>query len=221
MTIKAVLFDLDGTLVDSNDYHVAAWYEVFRDEGFTVSKDTIYAQIGKGADMLVPALLPGADDLKSERLGKAQGEIYKFRFRDCVRPFPSARDLLVRTRDAGKQVVLATSASRADLDIYIELLDARDLVVEVTCADDVEHTKPAADVFAAALKKLPAISAEEAIVIGDTPYDIGAARRCGIGAIGLRSGKFSAEGLRQAGAVALYEDVAALLADFVQSPIAG
>jgi membrane protein len=214
MTIKAVLFDIDGTLVDSNDYHVMAWEEAFAREGAGIGPDAIHQQIGKGADMLIPTLLPDATDVIRQRLTQAHGEIFKGKYLDLVVPFPSARDLLLRTQDSGKQVVLASSASRPELEHYLQLLDANSIVAETTSADDVEHTKPAPDIFASALGKLSGIEAQEAIVIGDTPYDIEAASRCGISAIGVRSGKFPDATLRDAGAVALYDDVAAILSDF-------
>lgn len=220
MTIKAVLFDIDGTLVDSNDYHVQAWAEAFRGVGAAFDAATIHDQIGKGTDMLVPTLLPAADNTEQERLGAAHGDIFKTRFLDQVRPFPGAHDLLARVHASGRQVVLASSASQAELDHYLGLLDARELVAASTSADDVENTKPAPDIFATALDKIAPITAGEAIVVGDTPYDIEAARKCGIAAIGVRSGGFTDAALQGAGAVAVYDDVAALLAGFDESLIA-
>jgi membrane protein len=221
MTIKAILFDIDGTLVDSNDQHVLTWEEVFRDEGETFDRQVIHGQIGKGADMLVPTLMPGTDEDTLERLANAHGEIFKTKFLDVVKPFPGAHDLLVRVHKAGQTVVLASSASKSELDHYLDLLDARDLVAATTSADDVASTKPAPDIFATALGKLDGCNADEVLVVGDTPYDIEAASKCGIGTIALRSGKFSDEALRGAGAVCLYDDVAALLADYDSSPLAG
>ncbi|WP_164549766.1 HAD family hydrolase [Altericroceibacterium xinjiangense] len=219
MTIKAVFFDIDGTLVDSNDYHVTAWEEAFARSGSTVARHEIHGQIGKGADMLIPALLPDADDETRHQLAQAHGTIFKSAFLERVEPFPSARDLLLRTQESGLQVVLASSASQGELDHYLQLLDAQSIVTATTCADDVEHTKPDPDIFASALSKLPGVEASEVIVIGDTPYDIEAARRCGMAAVGLRSGKFPDQSLWEANPVALYDDVAAILADFANSPI--
>lgn len=220
MPIKAILFDIDGTLVDSNDQHVAAWEEVFRQAGKSFDRQTIHDQIGKGADMLVPALMPGSDEQTQERLGEAHGEIFKARFLDGVKPFPGAHDLLVRVHEAGQKVVLASSASKSDLEHYLDLLDASGLVAETTSADDVARTKPAPDIFSKALSKLEDTEAEEVLVVGDTPYDIEAAAKCGIRTVALRSGKFSDEALKKAGALCLYDDVAALLADYDGSPLA-
>jgi membrane protein len=220
MAIKAVLFDIDGTLVDSNDMHVLAWEEAFAGAGSAFDRQTIHDQIGKGSDMLVPTLLPEADAATREELGKAQGDAFTARFLQEVKPFAGAHDLLARVKAAGQTVVLASSASAAELDHYLDLLEARDLVTATTSADDVEHTKPAPDIFAAAMNKIAPISSREAIVIGDTPYDIEAARKCGIAAVGLRSGGFRDAALLAAGAIALYDGVAALLADYDTSPLA-
>ena len=219
MTIKAILFDIDGTLVDSNDHHVLAWEEAFEGVGATFDRQTIHDQIGKGTDMLVPTLLPDTDEAAQEELGDAHGKAFKSKFLKQVKPFVGAHDLLVRVHEAGQQVVLASSASKAELDHYLDLLDVRNLVAATTSADDVENTKPAPDIFATALKKIAPLTADDVIVVGDTPYDIEAAGKCGIAAIGLRSGKFSDQSLQEAGAVALYDDVAALLADYDQSPL--
>jgi membrane protein len=221
MSIQAIFFDLDGTLVDSNDLHVRAWDEAFRKGGHTFDSQVIHDQIGKGSDMLVPSLLPHLDAESVRALGDDCGEIFKTRYLDQVRAFPGAHALLARVHAAGQRVVLASSASGAEVEHYIDLLDARDLVSARTSADDVEHTKPAPDIFAAALRKVAPIGPKEVMVVGDTPYDVEAARACGIPTIALRSGKFTDAALHQAGAVAIYDDVAALLAGYDRSPLAG
>jgi membrane protein len=221
MTIRAILFDIDGTLVDSNDQHILAWEDVFRREGHAIEGKAIHDQIGKGADMLVPALLPGCDETTQKRLGDAHADVFRKRFLDQVKPFPGARELLHRAHASGRKVVLASSASAAELDHYLGLLDARDLIAATTSADEVARTKPAPDIFASALEKVAPIGPAEAIVVGDTPYDIQAAAKCGMGTVALRSGKFSDEALRHAGALCLYEDVAELLASFDKSPLNG
>ncbi|HEU0045265.1 HAD family hydrolase [Sphingomonas sp.] len=215
--IKAILFDLDGTLVDSNDLHILAWEQVFRDEGVAVDRRRIHDQIGKGADHFVPALIPGADATTAERLGEAHGALFKAHYLETVSPFPGASDLLRRVRDSGRQVVFASSASGAELDHYLDLLAARDIVVATTTADDVGSTKPAPDIFAMALGKLDGVDAREALVVGDTPYDIAAAAKCGIAGVAVRSGGFPDAAL--SAAVAIYNDVAALLTDFDTSPL--
>jgi HAD superfamily hydrolase (TIGR01509 family) len=221
MPIKAVLFDIDGTLVDSNDQHVLAWEEVFAGEGAHFDRQVIHDQIGKGADNLVPTLLPGTDEDTHERLGDAHGEVFKARFLQGIKPFPGARDLIARVYAAGQQVVLASSAAKSELEHYTDLLDVSNLVSAATSADDVENTKPAPDIFSTALKKIAPLGPKDVVVVGDTPYDIDAAGKCGIATVALRSGKFSDESLREAGAICIYDDVAALLADYENSPLAG
>lgn len=220
MTIKAIFFDIDGTLVDSNDLHVTAWQEALASAGAHFTRETIHDQIGKGADMLIPALLPDLNEADRERLADAHGELYKSRFLSEVKAFPGARDLLRHVARSGQQVVLASSASRPEVDHYLDLLDAHSLVSASTSADEVERSKPAPDIFAHALGKMAPLLPHEVIVVGDTPYDASAAGKCGIAAVGLRSGKFPDDVLLGAGAIALYDDAAALLAGYDDSPLA-
>ena len=215
MQKKAILFDIDGTLVDSNDLHVTAWDEVLREAGHNFDRATLHSQIGKGGDNYVPALLPEADEEEQERLKKAHGEVFK-RYIHDIRPFPGARELLLKVRDSGRKVVLASSASGEELEKHVENLGAADILDGSTSKDDVGHSKPCPDIFQAALEQA-GVSAEEAVVVGDTPYDIEAARRSGIDAVAVRSGGFPDETLHDA--VAIYDDVGGLLADFDRSPL--
>jgi len=216
--ITTLLFDIDGTLVDSNDYHVRAWQEVFREAGHDFTAEIVHDQVGKGGDNLVPTLLPDLPEEEQEELAQRHGPRYRDKYMDQVRPFPGARDLLARGRQEGFTVALATSANPEELDHYVELLDAKDLIDLTTSKGDVEATKPAPDIFAAAVDKA-GIRPQEALVIGDTPYDVLAANRAGVQAIGLLSGGFSEEDLRAAGAIAVYQDAADLLAHWDSSPI--
>ncbi|MEG3166113.1 HAD family hydrolase [Sphingomonas sp. PB2P19] len=219
MQITAILFDIDGTLVDTNDMHVLAWEEAFAGIGQTFDRQRLHDQIGKGTDMLVPTLLPDLDEDAQEKLGEAHGAAFKAKYLKTAKPFPSAHDLLANAHARGQKVVLASSASGAELDHYLDLLDARDLVAATTSSDDVKRTKPAPDIFATALGKLDGVDASEALVVGDTPYDIEAAGKCGIAAVAVRSGKFADDVLTRAGAIAIYDDVAALLAGYDESPL--
>jgi HAD superfamily hydrolase (TIGR01509 family) len=221
MRIKAILFDIDGTLVDSNDMHVLAWKEAFDGVGRSFGLQTIHDQIGKGADMLIPALMPAVTSEEQKKLGDAHGEVFKARFLDRVEPFPRAHEIIAHARDRGQLVALASSASQAELDHYLGLLDARALVVATTSSADVQNTKPAPDIFSVALAKLPGVDAAEAIVVGDTPYDVEAAKKVGIATVALRSGGFPDDALTSAGAIAIYDDVAALLEDYERSPLGG
>ncbi len=220
MTNRAVLFDIDGTLVDSNRYHIEAWHRVFAAIGRPVDRETIASQIGKGADNLVPALFPDLSgrEAEVERLGELHGTFFKSDYMPRVRPFPHARDLVERVHRSGQRVVLASSASQAELDHYMDLLDIGSMVDLSTTKDDVETTKPAPDIFAVAREKA-GVDAANVVVIGDAPYDMEAAVKCGMGRVGVRSGGFSDDVLTRAGAQTLYDDVADLLARFDESPL--
>lgn len=216
---KAVFFDMDGTLVDSNGFHVEAWQRAFAEAGHGVDRDVIAGQIGKGADNLVPALIADADDEAAERLGEAHGAIFKRDYLGKVCPFPHARDLVAQVRDSGRSVVITSSASEEELQHYLALLDIERLVDVFTTIDDVENSKPAPDIFVVARKKA-GVDADAVIVVGDAPYDMDAARKCGMTRVAVRSGGFDDAALREAGAEHIYANVAAILADFEQSPLA-
>lgn len=219
MRIRAVLFDLDGTLIDTNDMHVLAWEEAFASIGAHFDRKVIHDQIGKGTDMLVPALLPDLGTTEERRLGAMQSAIFKAKYLDRAKPFPGAQDLLARVHAAGLRIVLASSAAQAEIDHYCDLLGAKSMIDATTSADDVKRTKPAPDIFATALDKVTPLKPEEVLIVGDTPYDVEAGAKCGIATLALRSGKFADQALHEAGALAIYDDVAALLADFDNSPL--
>lgn len=214
MQLKALILDIDGTLLDSNWQHVDAWSEAFAKEGYHFDRQVIHDQVGKGGDNLVPTLVPDAPDDVQKRLEKAEGRIYREKYRDTVRPFPGARDLIVEANKRSQKVVLASSANGPDLDFYVDLLDAKELLSSTTSKDDVEHSKPCPDIFEAALEKL-GVGPEEAVVVGDTPFDIAAAAKIGLRTIAVRSGDFTDEQLT--GAVEIYDHVAELLANYDNS----
>lgn len=211
MQKRAILFDIDGTLVDSNDAHVEAWQRAFTAEGFAFTRSQIHAQVGKGADNLVPSLVPDVTDDVQDRLAQAQGEIYKSEFLADVQPFDGAKIVLRRLAEAGQTLLLASSASRAEVDYYIELLDAEGLLSGSTSNDDVPRSKPCPDIFTAALA-LAGVTADKAVVVGDTPYDILGARRAGLDAIAVLSGGFDRSELASCKPLAIYEDVRGLVA---------
>jgi len=217
--IKALFFDVDGTLVDSNEQHVVAWHDAFAEHGFRIDRDAIRSQIGKGADMLVPALLPDASDDVREALAARHGELFKGKHLDTVKPFPQAAALVRHVHESGRRVVLASSADAKEVEHYVTLLGIKDALDAMTTIDDAESSKPAGDIFAAALAKVAPLNPDEVIVIGDTPYDVEAAAKCGIRTVAVRSGGFAEDLLLGSGAIALYDDVADLLAHFDESPI--
>jgi len=219
MSFQAILFDIDGTLVDSNEQHISAWADALRAFGYEFDRQSIHEQVGKGGDNLVPSLLPEASREEVERLGAAEGEAFKARYRSQVRPFPGAKALIERAARDGKQVVLASSASRDELKYWVKLLDVAPLLAATTSRDDVAHSKPSPDIFRAALDKIAPVQPWEAVVVGDTPYDLSAATKCGMASIAVRSGGFADDVLKAAHPLALYDEVAALLAGYERSPL--
>ena len=217
--IRAVLFDIDGTLIDSNDLHVDAWEKAFAEVDAAPGRNVIRGQIGKGGDNLVPTLLPEADEATQKKVASRHGAIFKAECLDRARAFPMATELLAHVRARGQRVVFASSATARELDRYIDRLDARALVNATVSIDDVARSKPAGDIFSVALDKL-ALPTEAVIAVGDTPYDARSAEKSGIPTVGVRSGGFDDAALREAGVVALYDDVAALLAGYADSPLA-
>jgi HAD superfamily hydrolase (TIGR01509 family) len=219
--IKAALFDVDGTLVNSNVLHVEAWREAFSHYGRELSAEEVHAQIGKGGDQLLPVFLSRHElERFGEALEKLRGEIFTRDYLPAAEPFPKVRELFERLKGDGVLIALATSSKQEELASHVEKLGVTDLIDASTNADDVEHSKPSPEIFATALARLEGVEPEEAIVIGDTPYDAIAARKAGLRTIGLLSGGFAEETLREAGAVAIYRDIADLLEHYGSSPLA-
>ena len=210
--IRAILFDIDGTLVDTNDMHAACWREALLRFGHDIPVETIRFQVGKGGDNLLPTLLPDISHEEQEKLEAFRGDLYKTQYMPRAVPFPGVRALFERLREEGLTLLLASSSSEAEVGYYKSLLGVEDLIQATTSKDDVESSKPCPDIFEAALTKLPGMSADEVVVIGDSPWDVVAAAKAGIRAIGFRSGGFEDRVLEEAGACALYDGPEDLLA---------
>ena len=213
----AFIFDIDRTLVDSNELHVDSWDRAFRRFGKQFSREKLRAQIGKGSDQYLPEFLT-PDEIK--RFGKAlddfRSELFKNEYLPKVRPFPKVRELFQRIRNDDKRIVLASSGKKADTKYYIDLLKIGDLIEGYTSGDDAESSKPAPDIFAASLEKLGDMSPADALTVGDTRFDIEAARKAGLKTIAFLCGGTSEATLRKAGAVAIYRDPADFLAHYDQ-----
>jgi HAD superfamily hydrolase (TIGR01509 family) len=216
--VEAVIFDVDGTLIDTNDLHAASWVETFRRFGHAVAPEAVRGQIGKGSDQLMPVFLPrDLVEQRGEEIAAARTALFLRDYVGRARAFPGVRPLFQRLRAAGQRIILATSAKGEELKRYREILGVDDLVDGATTSDDAAHSKPAPDIFQAALGRL---AAEAAIVVGDTPYDAQAAGKAGLRTIGLLCGGFPEAVLREAGCIALYRDPADLLAQYDRSPLA-
>lgn len=205
---RGVLFDVDGTLVDSNYLHVVAWWQAFRSQGHDVAMTDLHRTVGQGSDQFVSTIL-GRDDAK---VRDAHSDFYG-QWKHRLVAFPRAADLLRTAKKAGLSVVLATSASEAEARHLTAAIDAEDAIDVVTTNADVDASKPDPDIVHTALTKA-ALRAQDALFVGDTVWDVKAAQQAGVACIGVCSGGISATELRDAGAVAVYADVAELLDDF-------
>jgi len=219
MPLQAVFLDIDGTLVDSNGFHVTAWSEAFHDYGHQIADEKIRAQIGKGADQLIPGLLPKLEEQARKAIGERHGEIFRTRYLKQVKPLPNATDFVEMVHASGIRVILASSADKAEVGYYIDLLKIGEIIAGMVTNDDVASSKPAGDIFAAALAQVFPLAASEALAIGDTPYDVESALRSDIKTIAVRSGGFSTETLAAAGAAYIYASVKELFDTFDSSPL--
>jgi HAD superfamily hydrolase (TIGR01549 family) len=209
----AFIFDIDGTLVDSNELHVDSWDRAFRRFDKQFPREKLRAQIGKGSDQYLPEFLTSAEiDRFGKELDDYRSDLFKKEYLPKVRPLPKVRELFQRIRDDNKRIVLASSGKKADTKYYIDLLRINDLIEGYTSGDDADKSKPAPDIFAASLKKLGNIS--DAVTVGDTRFDIEAARKAGLRTIAFLCGGTSETILREAGAVAIYRDPVDLLAHY-------
>ncbi len=221
MAAEAAIFDVDGTLVDSVDLHARAWQEAFAHFGHKFAFEEVRAQIGKGGDQLMPVFLSQDElALRGKVIEEYRSQLWTAQYLKKVRPFPEVRDLFQRLLRRGVRVALASSAKGEELAIYKQIAGIDDLVETETSADDAARSKPYPDIFAAALKRL-GTSREDAVVIGDTPWDAIAARRLGVRSIGVLCGGFAEADLLGAGCIALYSGPADLLARLEDSPLLG
>ncbi len=212
---KAIIFDVDGTLIDSVDAHAEAWRRAFATTGRKIPFAALRSQIGKGGDQLMPVFLAKDEvEAEGEAINARRAESLKADFLDDIKGFPQVRALFQRLRDDGLTIVLASSAKGEELGTYKRKADIVDLVQEETSSDDAERSKPHGDIFQAALDRLPGIDPSEAIVIGDTPYDAEAAAKVGLRTIGVLCGGFPEDDLRGAGCFAIYRDPADMLARY-------
>ena len=215
MPIEALLFDIDGTLVDSNPAHVEAWTRAFARHGYQVGPDRIRPEIGKGGDHLVPDILGEAADARDgDSLREMESEVFRRLARERgLRAFPGARAILEEVHRRGMRVALATSSGPDQLDALFEAVgeDFRELADVTTTKEDVAESKPSKDVVAAALERL-ALPPERCALVGDTRWDVAAARRAGVPTLALRCGGSPDDVLLREGAVGIWDDPAALLA---------
>jgi HAD superfamily hydrolase (TIGR01549 family) len=211
------ILDIDGTLVDTNYQHTIAWHRALKDKGASVAAWRIHRHLGMGGDKVVGALC--GDDFEAEHgdeVREAEGEEYKKLIGE-VEPFEGARGLIEDLKHNGHRVILASSAKEEEVEHYLDLLDARELADDWTHSGDVEETKPAPDLVRSALDK--AGDHDEAVMLGDTPWDIEAAEQAGVKTIAVLTGGFSEAELREAGAVAVFENMEQLRSGLADTPL--
>lgn len=215
MATTAIL-DIDGTLVDSNYHHAMSWFWALRQQGMVVPMWRIHRAIGMGGDQLVPSLTSDAFDAEhGDDARAAEATLYMTQIRD-VEPMHDARELVADLKRLGRIVVLASSAKSDEVDHYLDLLDVRDLADDWTTSSDVQATKPEPDLIRAALEKG---GGGPAVMLGDTPWDIEAARKAKVDTVALVTGGFSRAELEDAGAVAVYESISDLRESLEDSPL--
>jgi len=211
----AAILDIDGTLVDTNYHHAIAWYRAFRRHGLTLPLFRIHRHIGMGGDQLVGALAGERWDAEhGDDVRETEGELY-MELIDEVRPLEGARELLEALHERGHALVLASSAKPHEVDHYLDLLQARELADGWTTSGDVENTKPEPDLVAAAVEKA---GGGPAVMLGDSTWDCKAAERAGVPTIGILTGGFSEQDLRDAGAVCVVTELRTLLDDLDATP---
>ena len=215
---RVAVLDVDGTLIDSNDAHARAWVDVGREFGREIDFAHVRRLIGMGGDKVLPEVT-GIEEESDEgqRIKERRGEIFRETYLPRLQPFPDARALLERLRDDGYTLVVATSASEEDMEPLLRQAGIHDLIEQKTSSGDAEESKPDPDIVQAALQSAHA-RPEEAIMLGDTPYDVEASGRAGVRCVALRCGGWNDAEL--GGAVAVYDDPADLLANYARSPFA-
>ena len=214
---RAAILDIDGTLVDTNYQHTLAWYLAFRQSDIILPLWKIHRSIGMGGDQFVPHLI-GEDE--NEKVGddiRAAEKALYLAMIEQVEPFDEAREFIVDLKESGHTVVLASSAKANELDHYLDLLDVRDVVDAWTSSADVEQTKPEPDLVNAALEK--AGTDDEAVMVGDTVWDVKAARNAGIDTICVMTGGFGGDELRESGALGVYDSIADLRKKIAETPL--
>jgi HAD superfamily hydrolase (TIGR01509 family) len=218
--ITAIIFDIDGTLIDSVDLHAEAWRVSLARFGKKVTFAEVRRQIGKGGDQLMPVFL-SRQELQDfgDELEQYRSDLFKKEFLPRVKPFPCVRQLFQRIRQDDKRIALASSAKGNELKTYKSIAAIEDLVETETSSDDAEKSKPYPDIFQAAVARLGDVSVDNVLVVGDTIYDAEAAGKAHMRTIGVMCGGWSEIDLRQAGCIAVYRDPAGLLHAYNASPI--
>ncbi len=215
---RAVILDVDGTLVDSNDAHAKAWVQALAEYGYTVPFEKVRPLIGKGGDKVLPEVAGISEDSpEGQKISQRRSEIFKERYLPHIRAFPCARELLQHMRERGLKLAVASSSKPDELRALLQLVGAADLVEEKTSSKDAKDSKPSPEPVQVTLQRL-GYPPDQVVMLGDTPYDIESAQKVGVATIALRSGGWSDFDL--ANAIAIYDNTADLLEHYDSSPLA-
>jgi phosphoglycolate phosphatase-like HAD superfamily hydrolase len=221
MPLQGVMLDVDGTLVLSNDVHARAWVEVFSEYGYDVKFEQVRPLIGMGGDQIIPKFAPGLSDKegKGKEIADRRKELVINKYGPHVRSANGTRDLITKMQDRGLRLLVATSAKKQELEVLLKAAGVDDLLSSdnATTSSDAETSKPEPDIVEAALNKL-GLPPQEAVMLGDTPYDIESANKAGVSVIAFRCGGFDDSQLQNA--IAIYDDPADLVAQYDRSPLA-
>jgi phosphoglycolate phosphatase-like HAD superfamily hydrolase len=214
--LKVAILDVDGTLVDSNDLHAWSWVEALQSEGYKARFEIVRPLIGMGGDRLMPKIsgLP-EDSPKGKKISERRKKIFSEKFLPRVKAFEGVRELLLKMKSSGLRLFVASSSGADLLDPLLERAQVKDLIDGTTSKDDAGSSKPAPDLIKAALRQA-GVRAEEAIMLGDTPYDIEASLRADVRIVALASGGWPSDQLKDAHAI--YRDPSDLLQNFDTSP---
>jgi HAD superfamily hydrolase (TIGR01509 family) len=217
-TVRGVLLDIDGTLVDSNDAHAHAWVRALAEAGKPVPFETVRPLIGMGGDKLLPKVSGlDAESADGKRISDRRATIFLTEYVPRLRPTRGAEDLLRALADRGLKLAVASSAKKDELDPLLKVCGADRFIHTATSSDDAENSKPDPDIVHAAIQEI-GLPADELVLLGDTPYDVEAARRAGVRVVAVRCGGWTDKDLK---ADAAYDDPADLAANLARSPLAG
>jgi HAD superfamily hydrolase (TIGR01509 family) len=211
--IRGFLLDIDGTLVLSNDAHAHAWLDAFAEFGYSVAFDEVRHLIGMGGDKLISTLQPELNDHEGvgKQITEARSKIFLKKYASELKPAPGSRELIQALLARDLKLIAASSSKQDELDVLLKAAEVDDLLTEATTSDDADNSKPDPDIVEVALDQL-GLSADEALMLGDTPYDIQSAKKAGVKCIAVRCGGWSDSKLH--GALAIYDDPADVLAHF-------
>lgn len=206
--VKAAIFDIDGTLIDSVDAHAESWVKTFKQFGKDISHADARNLIGMGSDQFLCDYFSKEQVEKDkEKIDKYRSDLFMKEYMSRIKPFPKVRELFLKLKEDGIKIVLASSATENEVAKYEEIAEIKDLVEKKTSADDAEESKPEPDIFLAACEKLGKIGKKEIVVFGDTPYDATAAQKAKLKIVGVLTGGWSEAKLLNSGCSGVYKDM--------------